>query len=629
VANLFERMGFEAPKAAASESTEVSLPTKGRPVSKSPDLYRIKALPTRDKPTLEMLQGVADAIKNELSTWAHTCVCESHFKKRCCKELLPIQAWALHEIAQHEGLLGPIGVGHGKTLIGLLAPFFVNDCKTALLLVPPGLRDQLLRIDWEFYSQHWKLPNLAGSRFFTPGRPMLHVVAFTQLQGKKHGELLEKVKPDFIIVDEAHSVSRPEATRTKRLNKYLDTHPEVRFACWSGTLTRRSLGDWASLSKHALGKGSPAPLAWNVIEEWKAALDPANFRAPIGALVELRLPGETIEEAMRRRRITTPGVVATGDEDSCQASLIIQERVLEAPEKIRSMLKEVGKTWERPDGELLIQVLDVAACERELSAGFYYHWEWPRKEPLEVRQRWLKVRREYHQELRARVSQGGVNMDSPSLCEDAAKRWHEGYKFTERDEAGNVVKTYEIAPKTKRGPLPVWQSEHWVEWQEVEPTAKPQSATTWVDNYLVLDAAAWLEKNVGVAWYLHTAFGIELERVSGFPRYGAGKDASRDIVDSTGRTSIIASIKAHGTGKNLQMFDNCLIANPPAAGDVWEQLLGRHHRGGQLSDEVNVHVYRHTESMRDAVERARELAQYIQDSWGSAQKLVSKAEWRF
>jgi hypothetical protein len=77
------------------------------------------------------------------------------------------------------------------------------------------------------------------------------------------------------------------------------------------------------------------------------------------------------------------------------------------------------------------------------------------------------------------------------------------------------------------------------------------------------------------------------------------------------------------------MFQRSLVANPPSGGSEWEQLLGRTHRQGQLDDEVTFEVYRHTQTFRDALERARDLSGYIQGSFGNTQKLVSKATWRF
>ncbi len=70
------------------------------------------------------------------------------------------------------------------------------------------------------------------------------------------------------------------------------------------------------------------------------------------------------------------------------------------------------------------------------------------------------------------------------------------------------------------------------------------------------------------------------------------------------------------------MFSRNLVANMPSDGAVWEQLLGRTHRPGQAEDEVSVTVYRHTDEMAEALERAQRYAQYIQDTIKTRQKLL-------
>src|SRR5690606_1265014 len=127
-----------------------------------------------------------------------SCECVTKYKRKCCADLLPTQAWALHEIREVEGLLGPIGVGHGKTLLDLLAAMVLRKCSTAVLLLPPNLKSQLLDVDWHFYGQHWKLPNLAGERWLVPERPTLHVVAFSELSGSRATDLLHRLRPDAV-----------------------------------------------------------------------------------------------------------------------------------------------------------------------------------------------------------------------------------------------------------------------------------------------------------------------------------------------------------------------------------------------------------------------------------------------
>jgi hypothetical protein len=75
------------------------------------------------------------------------------------------------------------------------------------------------------------------------------------------------------------------------------------------------------------------------------------------------------------------------------------------------------------------------------------------------------------------------------------------------------------------------------------------------------------------------------------------------------------------------MFNSNLISAPPTSGVEWEQLLGRTHRQGQLSDRVTADVWQHTKVFRDSVDKGSDLAVFIQSQFGTEQKLVSSAQW--
>jgi superfamily II DNA or RNA helicase len=83
----------------------------------------------------------------------------------------------------------------------------------------------------------------------------------------------------------------------------------------------------------------------------------------------------------------------------------------------------------------------------------------------------------------------------------------------------------------------------------------------------------------------------------------------------------IVSIRAHGTGKNLQAYSVSLVLTPPGSGATWEQLLGRLHRPGQNADEVLFKVWQHTKELRAAFDQALSDASYIETTLGSKQKL--------
>ena len=197
-------------------------------------------------------------------------------------------------------------------------------------------------------------------------------------------------------------------------------------------------------------------------------------------------------------------------------------------------------------------------------------------------------------------------MDSPRKLYEAAQRYYH--------------------PPEVKSPLPVWRAETWERWAAAEGTCKPESEAVWLTDELVKEAALWTVNNVGIAWVEFPEFGARVAKLAGKKYYGAGEQGS-EISFCDGRTSIVASVKAHGTGKNLQMFSANLFTSPPTNGVDWEQTIGRTHRQGQMSDTVTVDVWQHTQVFRDSVDKGSDLALFIQSQFGTEQKLVSSAQW--
>lgn len=587
------------------------------------EVARILSLPRR------ALASADDARAALASLARHDteCECKSKFRRACCGGLRDVQALALHEIRQYGGLLGPIGVGHGKSLMNLLAPMVVPDCKVALLLVPAKLRGKTLEIDVPFYEQHWTLPNVAGGRWLWPGRPTLHVISYEELSRAKAADFLEKVKPDTIILDEAHALKNHRATRTVRFLRFLRKHPGTRLLAWSGTLTSRSIKDYAHLAQFALGERTPLPRHWPTLDSWSAVIDPGSwFPHPPGDLLQLCADGETVRQGFARRLAETPGVVVSGDSNHCQATLTISERPFSCPPKVKEEVRRLAETAERPDGECLVEATQVAECARQLSCGFFYRWDYPRKEPKPLITEWLNTRKEWHRELRKKLERPAPHMDSPLLLAQAASRWLDGYAYIDPESR----KRYEIPPRTSGGPRPTWQAAWWAPWRAIREKVEPVTVPVWFDDTLVQDAAEWLREGPGLAWYEFDALGRALAAVDpSFIFVGPGVEGAHTADHLTGSERVVLSIAAHGTGRDLQVHNRNLVLTPPSGGAIWEQLAGRTHRFGQQSDEVTIETYRHTEAFRTAVETARELGSYIQDSLGVQQKIISVANWTF
>jgi hypothetical protein len=168
---------------------------------------------------------------------------------------------------------------------------------------------------------------------------------------------------------------------------------------------------------------------------------------------------------------------------------------------------------------------------------------------------------------------------------------------------------------------PTWHSQAWPEWRRIHKKVKPQTQAVWLDDWLARDAAEWAKEHTGIVWYSHRAFGQKVAEISGLRLYDDSKDSAEALAEK-GDRSIICSIKAYGTGKNLQYaFHKNLIAEQPHDAAAWEQLIGRTHRHGQPKDTVEVWLYQHTQEVRQGFDRALELAEYVEQTTPNRQKL--------
>lgn len=596
-------------------------------VRDSEDLQRILRLPRR--PPSDLTKGTARAeALVELMTGrlrradrppGAPCGCAAlgRVKKdgtpNCVNRLLPAQAWALFEAPLAGGLFASVGVGSGKTLLDVLVAMVMPDCRVAALLVPPGLVGQLGR-EYLAIREHFNVPSLilpGAKGWVVPGGkvPAVHVVPYSRFSHTSSTDLLERLKPDLIIADEVHKLKNKTAARTGRFLRRFADAPDTRLCCWSGTVTSRSIKDFAHLIAFALGEGSPLPLLPETVDEWAGALDPSDWPAPAGAIRLLGRPNEEPIEAVRRRIAETRGVITTVANEGGVASIVLRERKAPPmPNDIADAIVQLHKTWCRPDGEELLLALDVARCARELACGFFYRWRFPGKPTPEAVEAWFAARKAWGKEMREKLKRPEPHLDSPKLLANAAERALAGYT----------------------GDLPVWHSDTWERWRDLRHTVKHVTEAVWISDYLVEDTVAWAKDAGGIVWYEQDAFGERVAKLGGFPKYGGGDDAAAEIAKENGSRPIVVSRRAHGEGRDgLQHgYSRQLVANPPADGLEWEQLLGRLDRRGQAEDEVVTEVYRHTVELRDAIDKALRFAKYIEGITSASQKLLrADVEW--
>lgn len=534
----------------------------------SAELIRVSKMPRRSW-TPEQAEAVACELTEVLRTPHGT------------QTLRPIQAVALCEIGTVGGLLGVMSVGSGKTLTSFLAGE-VSEATRPLLLVPAALVGKTER-DMAVLRQHWHFPEFTRVRSF-------------ELLGRAQAaELLEELAPDLIVIDECHRVRNLKAAVSRRVRRFFAKHPEVKCVALSGTMTKRSLHDYAHLARWCLpADGCPLPTKFTDLEFWADALDERKeqlVRAEPGALKILCNEDEAREwdmgaehsaarKAFRRRLIETSGVVATY-ETAVDASLTIQAVEPPASPVIDAAFQTL-RTWETPDGWPIADGLSMFRHAREVSLGFYYVWD-PRPP-----QHWLDARRQW--------------------CSFVRQTLKHSHKL---DSELQVRRAYPDAPELQA-------------WKAVEKDFTPNTHAVWLDDSVLGFVSEWARDRKGIVWTEHQCFGDRLARDFGLPYFGK-KGVNKEglpVEQHPAGEPLVASIQSNSTGRNLQAWSTNLVTSPPPNGQGWEQLLGRTHREGQEADEVYVDVLMSCLEHVGAFDQALKDSRYVFESTGAPQKLL-------
>jgi len=499
--------------------------------------------------------------------------------------LYPIQNQALYEAYKAKGLLGLIGVGEGKTLITQLLPTLFGS-KRPLLLLPAAMVEQYFSMLEEFE------PHFYVAKHTT-------VLSYSKLSILSGQTVLEQLNPDLIIGDEAHYLRNKDSARTRRLMAYLNAFPDMKTAWLSGTLSSRSITDYEHLSRFALGENSPMPVDYPILQSWANVIDsdgaPSKFDfAKYGKFFykvtkpEHKLNQENARKIYRYRLVTTPGVVSSQKGKLGTTLVIHKVENVKVAEKVKKHIHRLRTTWTSPDGEEIQDAMHFARVERQLVQGFYYIWDWGPDGPNKA---WLKARGRWNKAVREVLAKHVKGLDSVLAVSNAIER----------------------------GKLPGTESEAaYRAWKQWEGFQKPPTKPVWFSAYLIKAALRWADaqKEPVILWYDSLAVEQALTYM-GVPTYGQGSE----IPTKTPKT-LAASIRVHGTGKNLQAWRNQLLLCPLSSGAKWEQLLGRTHRTGQKADEVHFWTFHHMEAYQKALTTAQRDAKYLRDSQGNPQKLL-------
>lgn len=471
--------------------------------------------------------------------------------------------WALHDFGR---TYVPLRTAGGKTLPGFLAPEIVQ-AKRPLLIVPAKmLNSGKTHREHAKYRQHWRLRPIMsikesrsrriGSGVFSP----LRVVSYEALGRTGYEDALANWNPDLVALDEFHKCKDPSTAVTRRLSRFVRTFRPL-LLLMSGSALDRSIGEVAHLLRWCFGDGAPIPRDWNELQHWRWALDEKvqeAMRVGPGALLGLSPPidddqkFDDRQKARRRfaRRVcTTPGVIASGDD---LPSVVLTARV-EKREPSKAMLDVVSymqTNWETPCGDPIVQATDQWRHEREVSCGFYYRWD------VQPPPEWRWARKMWSAYVREKLSHSRT-YDSPAAIANAI-------------DAGKL--------KDDGGTL--------AEWRRVKHLFDPEEhqETVWICDQTLTYCGEWLEKERGICWVYHVAFGKRLAELTGVPYFAAGGKAGKVPID-THKGPAIASIKAVNEGFNLHEhhYKN-LVSTCPTTNRENEQLISRTHRDGQPED---------------------------------------------
>jgi len=636
---------------------------KRRDTADQLEIARIVGLPVVGLPTPEEVEAVSREV-----------VQAEHFERGF--RLHPEQAAGLLAFDLYDGLLGPIGVGRGKTFLTILIAdraFRRGESRRSLLVVPPSILGQLFQTNIpasrRIFGVRVPFVVLAGKNrrarlsAASSGKTGCYVMPYSYLSTRDAEEVLAALAPDLLILDEAHRVKNRKAARTARLMRAI-VRNSPRLVALSGTITSKSIHDYHHLANHALRENSPLPHeqvladAWAALVDAGAGEDPGSSQSgPIAPLLEwaaAEFPEEKIPRglpgfraAFRLRLNSAPGVVSSGDAE-LGTSLLVRNVPVERPEdapgfpEVERLVRQVEELSISPSGDEIEHGMHKWQHLYALSSGFFYRLRWPEVAELAERRSLTEdeaasylaqaqvhheALQEYHKHMRLWLERRGrPGLDTPFLvASDMARHGSENVSYPEMYAAWRAAKDLEFDGMPERMSEPVrvspWKVEH------VAALAAAERAEALADGtrpgvlvwYHHDEVGRWLMESLEALGEEPLWCPADATRPGSSARLLDPRNASRIVVVATG---------GHCEGKNLQGegdhagFERQVIAQFPRKADTLEQMLGRTHRFGQSADElvpvtVNTSEFDHQNMSACLIDSL-----YIHQSTGSRQKAI-------
>lgn len=533
-----------------------------RAVKHTVDFDRVAALPRR-----VISRGVAAA-------WARDFTRE--FARRPGVGLRDWQGLALAEVAVNRGAWLVLPVGQGKTLISYLLPALL-DVSRAILVAPAGMRAKT----------HADFTGLFGA-WDNKGRS-IRFVSKQELERSDGADLLERIRPQLIVIDEGDEMADATKSAVKRIDRHVLGNPDVIVVVMTGTPGRKSIMNYWHLLCWALRARAPVPMTQEEAQTWADAIDERNVT--VGTRPKPGPLGPTIKAARAwflKRLNETPGVVIV-DEDSCNAPLTVRVRLAPEDPTIDGVLRDFLVEGEGPGEIPVTDSLSRWRTENQLGLGFFQYWD-PR--PPEE---WMVARRAFAAFVRTIIATS-AGWDRPLDTEAQVVR-----KFRER----RAVR----------------------DWLEIKPEYDPKGKTKvhWFSDSALDAVAAWLgeSEKPGIVWCGSVEFQKRLAQRTGLTSYGRNGMSNRgDSLHAPPRgRNIIASWHANKRGFNLQPWARGLIVMPPSSAKFVEQLIGRQHRAGQ-SAHVRIDWLATSGISLDVFEAMLAEARHVRGTVGMTKKVL-------
>jgi hypothetical protein len=346
------------------------------------------------------------------------------------------------------------------------------------------------------------------------------------------------------------------------------------------------------------------------------------------------VPG--FRKAYQIRLTSTPGMVSTGDAEIGVSLTLSNEPVLKYKDhadwpSLQDLVRRVTELWLTPSGDEIEHGFQRWRYLYELTAGFYYRQRWPEIEELARRGVSVDEAAEYL----------AIAMEHHERRQEFAKALRGWIQY--RGRPGLDTPLLITSNMAQHGDRDVGEALYglWRAMKDLEFEGMPRriSEPVRVCDYKIQHCVGVAERMLrsskgrlgGLIWFHHDEPGrwmADALEAAGIPSLWCPSESVRSGMNDAianpdnARRIVVASMGGHGTGKNLQHYQQQAFLQFPRQATLLEQVLGRTHRNGQQADElcavtVNTIDFDHQNLWACLIE-----ALYVHQTTGTRQKAI-------